>query len=131
MKYILILIAMFTHLTSCSQSKVDLIGTWQIAKIVNNSSSNIAGCMEAATEYKLTFYADNTYSFDAGPGYMITGSWKIEGNTISFFNCQLADPNQGVIADHAYPFEMDEDGLLIIDEYLCSESGGKTYYERV
>ncbi|MFZ1332885.1 MAG: DUF5004 domain-containing protein, partial [Flavobacteriales bacterium] len=74
MKYIFSIIAILTQLTSWSQSTEDLIGTWWITKIVNNSSSSVAGCIDAAKEYKLTFNSDNTYSFDAGVGSITSGS---------------------------------------------------------
>jgi len=86
--------------------------------------------MDTAKDFKLTFNSDNTYSFDAGPGYITSGSWKIEGDKINFYDSKLSDPSQGNVADHAYPYEINKNGILIIDEYICSELGGKTYYEK-
>lgn len=131
MKYLGLLIAILIQVTCLGQSKNDLIGTWQIVKIIDNSSSSLPGCNEAAKEYKLTFNSDNTYSFDAGPGYVTSGKWKIEGTKINFFDSKLSDPSQGTVADHAYPFEINNKGILIVDEYVCSELGGKTHYKKI
>lgn len=127
MKYVGLCIAVLYQLTCFGQSATDLIGTWQIEKVVNSTSSSINSC-EGVTEYKLTFKSDNSYSFDAGPGYITSGKWKIEGGKINFFDSKLSDPSQGTVADHAYPYAINEDDILIIDEYICSELGGKTYY---
>ncbi len=128
MKYLGLLIALLIQLTCLAQDKTDLIGTWQIEKITNNTNSSVPGCIEAAVKYKLTFNSDNTYSFDSGPGYITSGSWRIEGNKINFYNSKLLDPSQGNVANHAYPFKINNNGRLIIEEYICSESGGTTYY---
>jgi hypothetical protein len=79
----------------------------------------------------LTFKRDNTYSFDAGPGYITSGKWKIEGNSVNFYNSTLSNLSLGIVADHTYPFEINDKGILIIDEYICSELGGKTYYKKI
>ena len=129
MKHIYILIILFIGL-SCSGQKSSLIGTWQIKKIINNTNSSVGDCLEAAKEYKLTFNSDNTYSFDAGPGYITSGFWKIVGNKINFYNSKLSDPSQGNVADHSFIYKIEKDGTLIIEEYMCSELGGKTYYEK-
>lgn len=131
MKYLGLLIAILLQVSCLGQIKSDLIGTWKVEKIVDQSSSSMSGCNEAAQEYKLTFNKDNTYSFDAGPGYITSGKWKNEGNRINFYNNKLSDSSQGIVADHTYPFVINDKGILIIDEYICSESGGKTYYKKI
>jgi|GEM_PF-2970494 len=129
MRFLLISI-LFISLNGFSQTKTELIGTWQIIKIKNNTPSNISNC-EGVTEYKLTFNSDNTYEFDAGPDYITTGKWKVIGNNITFYDSKLSNPSHGKVADHTYSFEINKDRVLIIDEYIFSELGGKTYYKKI
>jgi hypothetical protein len=130
MKYLGILIISFIQLTCIGQSTSSrLIGTWKIEKVVNNSSSSV-NC-EGVTGFKLTFNSDSTYTFDAGSGYITAGKWKIEGNKINFYNNKLLDPSKGSVGDHAYTYKIRSDGILVIDEYMCSELGGKTFYKKI
>lgn len=131
MKFIGILITLFVHLHCFSQkTSSDLTGTWQIKKVVNNTKSSV-NCT-GITDYTITFKSDNTYSFiGGGPEYITTGQWKIEGTKIHFYNSKLADPSMGTVGDHTDPFEINSEGVLIIEEYMCSELGGKTYYKKI
>jgi hypothetical protein len=79
MKYFGLLIALFSALNSFSQSSSDLIGIWQIEKVITSTNSSVNNC-KGVTKYKLIFNLDNTYSLDAGPGFITTGKWKVEEN---------------------------------------------------
>jgi hypothetical protein len=128
MRYLFTIITLLIVQAVLGQTENELVGTWQIEKVVNHGTSSLP--CEEVTEYTLTFNADNTYEFNAGPGFITAGKWELKGSSISFFDNKLEDPSQGNVADHAYPFELLNEDQLIIDEYICSELGGKTYYRR-
>lgn len=130
MKYILLIFAALLQAIVFGQTESELIGTWKIEEIVFSSGSGLPGCSKDAKNYTLTFRSDGTYKFNAGPGYITSGQWKIEGDKINYFNSKLSDPSQGIVSDHSYTFIIESDGRLVIDEYVCSELEAKTYYKK-
>lgn len=130
MKYFTIFTLLLFNCNCFSQSDISkLLGKWKIEKVINSTDSGVS--CNAVSNYTLTFNKDFTYTFDAGPEFITTGKWKLEGNKINFFDNKLSDATKGTVANHAYIYKIMKDGRLVIDEYMCSELGGKTYYLKI
>lgn len=126
-----LLIAIFTLLLincSVAQGQSDLIGTWKLKNVVETSGKK----SKDVKRYKLIIYANKKYAILFGGTSWISGEWEQEGNKIKFESQTVSDPCMEWSFDHEFkPFEIADNGILIIDIFICGTVDGRSYFKRI
>ena len=120
MKEIIFSIIVLLQISCFGQSKyVDLIGIWEIERVIIDADSSY-DCSDQIGMYILTFKTDSTYSFNGGgPNFITIGQWRIDGDSIFFFNRSHNSPNIiGLNYDYKSRFKVNSNGILIINEVI-------------
>lgn len=128
MKLFLLIFLSLIVTVSFSQNQLDLLGTWKLKTVLDGSEKKC----QKIDKYKLTFYSDSTYIMNFGRTSGVLGKWSIADNKIKFYAQSISDPCFDWKVDEEFKsFEIDDQGILIIDMFMCGTVNGRSYFKKM
>lgn len=127
MKFLTTLLLLLIWGNISAQTPSDLVGTWKLKTVRDSTEKKCKGI----EKYVLIIHPDHTYDMYFGGSSGASGRWEIEGNKIKFDAQSIADPCMEWRVDKEFKsFEITNDGMLVIDMFICSNAKGKSYFKK-
>lgn len=127
MKLIIAVLTLVILNGTVAQGQSDLTGTWKLKKVVETSGKKCSGIQH----YTLVLHSDKTYEMLFGGTSWISGKWELDVNKLKFEAQSIADPCMEWRVDNEFKsFEVTEDGILIIDLFMCNILDGRSYFKK-
>lgn len=128
MKLLIVTLTLLIINSSVIQGQSELIGRWKLKMVLDNSGKK---CSQIK-KYDLVIYPDNKYEMLFGTTSWVSGKWELEESKIKFEAATIADPCMQWRSDKELKsFEITDDGILIIDFFICGIVDGRSYFKKM